>query len=367
MWWLLALMACEVVPRHVQETSEVDAFLVRGAYGSACVALDNEADDGLRTYAASELHKVADRVADQCLCAAVYRPERHRADFAVLKGLVDTQRDDLAVCAAAGLADTEVPDRDELARAIGNMDARKGYAALADVAANNPELDVRLAAIKAMKRASGERTALLALLDDDVPAIRAAAAVALTGRTHRTVEEAARRLLEDEAVEVRAAALGLLVGADPRGSQRAVCAMLMGDADATMRIGAARAFHGSEERGAIDCLERRLTTTEENPAVRDAVMDALKASPSDRAAKALCDVIGPMMKLYVKDRIAEETEGVAIVQRQNDRDWDNSFACVEKALKSGGLSCYARNHLGKWMNDLGGKASRPWCPGMERR
>lgn len=369
MWIVMALLGCEVVPRHVQEASEVDAFLVRGAYASVCVALDNEADAGLRTYAATELQKQSmDRTAGQCLCEAVYRPERHRADLAVLKGLIGSQRDDLAICAAAALDDAAVPERPTVALAIAHLDAPKGYAALAEVARTNTDLPLRLAAIKGLKKASSQREALFELLEDEDAAIRAAAAGSLTGRSHASIPKKAQELLsEDPDVSVRAAALGMLVGADPRGSQKAVCKTLMSDPDAAMRIGAANAFRGTKERGAIACLERRLTTFEDNPAVRDAAMGALGSSPSDRAAGALCKLIGPMMKLYVKDKIAEETEGVTIVKHQNDRDWEKSYACVESALAAGGLSCYARNHLGKWMNDLGGKASRPWCPGMERR
>lgn len=365
---LMTMFGCEVVPRHVQEASEVDAFLVRGALASACVALDNRHDDGLRTYTATELQKHdMDRTASRCLCAAVYRPDEHRADLAVLKGLVNSQRDDLAICAAAALEDAEVPDRDVVAAAIGKLDADGGYEALEGVAKTSEDGKLRLAAIRALKHSARSRRALLGLMADADPAVRAAAATSLSGRKDKEVEKAARKALaDDDAVEVRAAALGMLVGADPKGSQRAVCDVLMTDADATMRIGAAKAFHASRERGAIDCLKRRIAENEDNPAVRTTVMEALKASPNDRAAKALCDLIVPVMKQYVTKTIAEETEGVDIVRHQNDRDHENSYACVEKALKTGGLSCYARNHLGRWMNDLGGKASRPWCPGMER-
>lgn len=366
---LTMLFGCEVAPRHVYETSEVDAFLLRGAVASACVGLENRTDDTLRAYTAERLlERGQDRTANDCLCNALIREDEHRADFAILGALEGSRRNDLARCAAAGMEDAELPEKDRLANGVARLDADAGYQALGQVATGAGALPLRLAAIQGMRHGPGTKKPLLTLLEAEEPELRAAAATSLTGRSGRDLEKAARDLLADDpALEVRAAALGLLVGTEAAGAQRTVCKVLMEDPEATMRIGAAKAFHGSRERGAIDCLKRRLLEDEGNPAVRTTAMDALGASPSDRAAEALCDLIGPMMKSYVKDRIAEETEGVDIARHQNDRDHERSYACVEQALRTPGLSCYARNHLGRWMNDLGGKAARPWCPGMERR
>ncbi|MCA9569622.1 MAG: HEAT repeat domain-containing protein, partial [Myxococcales bacterium] len=225
MLFLTMLLGCEVAPRFVHEASEVDAYLVRGAIASACVALDNRQDDSLRTYTTQELVKLTTNpTASRCLCAAVYRPEEHRMDPAVMKGLVRSQRDDLALCAAKALEDAEVPDRPAVATAIGNLDAPKGYEALGAIAAADGPMDLRLAATRALRLGTGTKSTLMGILDHEDPALRTAAAEALTGRRDDEIATRAKRLLdEDPSVEVRAAALGMLVGADERGSQRAVC------------------------------------------------------------------------------------------------------------------------------------------------
>lgn len=365
---LSLLVGCEVAPRFVYEASEVDAYLLRGAVKSACVGLENRTDDTLRAYTAERLLELDnDRTADLCLCEALIREDEHRADFAILKALEGSRRDDLATCAATGMGDPEIPEKARLAEAIGRLDADAGYTALGALATGTEPVELRVAAAKAMKHGPGTKKPLLALLKADEAELREAAALSLTGRSGADIEKASRALLKDDpSLPVRAAALGMLVGTEAPGAQRTVCKVLMEDPEGTMRIGAAKAFHATRERGGIACLKRRLLEDEANPAVRTAAMDALGASPADGAADALCELIAPMMKAYVKDRIAEETEGVDIVRHQNDRDYERSYACVEKALRTPGLSCYARNHLGRWMNDLGGKASRPWCPGMAR-
>lgn len=368
---LLALTGCDVVPRHVEDVAEVDAFLSRGAYASACVALENRDDPGLRTYTAQQLvvHEL-ESVPRRCLCAALYDAEKHTADLAVALGVENSRRDDLARCLAPAVRDPAVEDRGKVAEALGRIGAREGFVALQTGLASDADPVVRAASASALRTSPGAKAALITALEKDVdPRVRAAAARALTGREDGAVADAIGRALKTETVsEVRAAALGALMSSKAPGAQTTVCRILMDDPDPVMRLGAVQAFHGSREKGAIACLSRRLTTEEENPAVREAVMAALGASPADAAADALCELIHPVMKLYVTDTIAEETAGVDIVKAQNDRDWERSYDCVQKAIQKGGLSCYARNHLGRWFADLGGKgASRPLCPGMQQR
>ncbi len=95
-------------------------------------------------------------------------------------------------------------------------------------------------------------------------------------------------------------------------------------------------------------------------------MESLGASPSDKAADALCELVHPVLKQYVTDKIAEDTQGVDIMTFQNNRDYERSYDCAMAARNKGGLSCYAKNHIGRWINDLGGKVHRPLCPGMEK-
>jgi len=366
---LALLLGCQVVPRRIEDTSEVDKFLSQQNFASACVGLENDDDPALRTYTAQQLERFEMKaVPRKCLCAGLYDAEEHEADLPIAMGLQNTKRDDLAKCLAPALTDPEVLNPDAVAVALGAIGAPAGFEALEAVVSSDAAPEVRAAAARALKPSSRARHTLIeAVLGDPDPTVRAAAAEGLEGKAQKEVVAAIGKVLdEDTDNEVRAVALRSLMVAKAPGALKKVCRTLMEDEDATMREGAARALHGTKRAAGIECLKRRLLDNEPIPTVRTAVMESLGASPSDKAADALCDLIHPMMKLYVTDKIAEETQGVDIVKFQNNRDYERSWECVEKARKRGGLSCYARNHLGRWNNDLGGKASRPWCPGMVR-
>lgn len=371
LWWSVGsvLMGCTVPPRHVESEIEVDGYLAQRAYASACVGLQNRNNDGLRTYTAQQLVRLpSERVANDCLCAALYDPLKHVVDGATAMGLAGSKRNELAKCLAPSLIDPLVEDRPRVAALLAGIDAEAGYQALEDVTNSGEGPEIRAAATRGLLYSSRaqDRLAELVLQDED-PGVRAAAAEALAGRKDPKIVQTIKQVLaEEQVVEVRAAALRALVTSDAAGSRDLVCKTLMEDEDARMRIGAANAFRKSEDRLAIDCLKRRLLEEELNPAVRTEVMEAIESSPTKHASNALCALIAPMMKLYVKDVIAEETPGVDIIKFQNNKDWERSYECVERALQSPGLSCYAKNHLGKWMRELGGKAARPLCPGMKR-
>jgi hypothetical protein len=195
--------------------------------------------------------------------------------------------------------------------------------------------------------------------------VRAAAARALDGkRSDRVVTALVRAVREDTDGGVRGDALTAAVSSRAPSSNDLVCGAMLDDPDERVRVAAVKVFHGSKSRVALKCLDKRMGTEETSGAVRQALLDAVKASPSDEAADMLCRHIHPWSRLYIKDKVAPDIEGHNIVRAQNDRDWERSYDCVERALRQGGLSCYARNYLGKWMRELGGKASTPWCPGM---
>ncbi|MCB9678752.1 MAG: HEAT repeat domain-containing protein [Alphaproteobacteria bacterium] len=367
MFLLAFLLGCDVVPRRIEEPSEVDKFLSMQNYASACVGLKNLDDDGLRTYTAQQLVPFDTRGdARRCLCDALYVADAHRADLAVALGVQNSKRDDLAKCFAPALSDPAVEDKDKVAEALGRIGAPAGFEALEAVVKSDADVATRAAAARSLKPSSAARHTLIeAVLNDPDPTVRAAAAEGLEGKTQDEVVSAIGKVLDDDTDNnVRAVALRSLMVAKAPGAMTKVCRTLMNDEDATMRVGAAKALHGTKSATGIACLKDRLLEKEENPAVRTAVMEALGASPSDKAADALCDLIHPVMKLYVTDKIAEETQGVDICTFQNNRDHERSYECVNRAYNKGGLSCYARNHLGRWVNDLGGKAHRPLCPGM---
>ncbi|MFT4622032.1 MAG: HEAT repeat protein [Myxococcota bacterium] len=366
-----AIAGCELTPRFVEESSEIDAFLARRAFSSACVGLKMREDDSLRTYTAEKLAELAHiSVANDCLCAALYDAEAHAYDAAVAAGVQGTERDDLAECLVPAVADTNIdPEhRPELVRLLGGINARSAFSALETIATSDPSPETRAGAAETLRPCGSCVGTLVGLVQSDVSAgVRAAAARALKGRSDKkSIEVLTKAALEDADGEVRAAALDAVVQRKSAKTDDMACTAMMEDADARVRIAAVKAFHGSKRAGSIKCLEKRLLKEDENAGVRAAVLEALGASPSDRAAMVLCDAIGPFLRLYIKDKLADETPNTNIIEVQNNRDYERSYECVAKALGQGGYSCYARNHLGHWFNELGGKTSTPWCPGMAR-
>lgn len=367
-WYRLAgltatLLGCD--PRFVETEHEVDAYIARGAFSSACVGLKMKNDPDLRTHTAKRLADWPDVPdARSCLCEALVTSEGY--DAAVAAGIKDSKRDDLADCLAPALDKPLGEDRLALVLDLGHINAPRAYALMADLVKSDPDPTIRATAVELLRPSDEHLPVVLAALAGDAdPKVRAAAASALATREGREARDALIAAVQkDESGPVRAAALKS-VSDDRDASIRAmICSAMMDDADETMRAAAAAAFDGSRNEEEIACLRRRLLTEEPSGTVRAATMASLGSSPRDSAAKALCDAIGPFMKMYVKDQIADRIEAVNIVQAQNNRDWENSYTCVQRALSQGGLSCYARNHLGGWFRELGGSAPTPWCPGM---
>jgi len=367
--WMMLLTACDMAPRFVKESAEIDAFLSQRRWSSACVGLKMKNDDSLRQYTAERLVTYPHIASTtDCLCEAVYNAEKHTFDAMVVSGLKGSERDDLAECVIPALSDAAITgkDRTELVRVLGDMEAKAAYKSLETLVSEDKDAETRAYAAGALRPSGGSVPILLAALqEDDDPRVRAAAARSLTGRKDKEVEPiVVKAALEDPDGGVRAAALGAVVKKKSAKTDDMVCKMMMEDADERVRDEAVRAFHGTKRASAIKCLEKRIMAEEESSLVRDSLFKALGASPSDKAALVLCDAIGPVMRMYVKDKLQDRTPGTNIIETQNNRDWERSFDCVKKALGKGGYSCYARNHLGHWMNTLGGKASTPRCPGM---
>lgn len=371
---LLAAVGCN--PRYVETKDQVDVFLANGRPGSACVALEMKANEKreLRAYAAEKLATLAEgeQVATDCLCKALYDPETGAWDRAVLGGLDKVARDDLAQCILPALDQPTIvgEERVELVRLLGGMGAPAVFPKLASIAATDADEAVRAEAVTALTQARDEQLPVLLdrLANDASAVVRVAAAESLNRIEDKQAVAAIVKAATDDADgAVRATALKAVVKLKLPETDALVCKAMMDDPSEEVRIRAITSFKGTKRSEALACLKKRLYADEESPAVRTAVMKAIYASPSDEAAKILCDAIGPFLRKYVTTQIAENMDGVDIVTHQNNRDPDNSYACVAKALSQGGYSCYARNHLGRWFNRLGGKASEPWCPGMVRR
>ena len=367
--WMMTMVACDMAPRFVKESAEIDAFLSQQRWSSACVGLKMKNDDSLRQYTAERLVTYPHISATtKCLCAAVYDAEKHTFDAMVVSGLKGSERDDLATCVIPAMTDPAITgkDRTELVRVLGDMEAKVAYKSLETLVTEDSDAETRAYAATALRPSSGSMSVLLeALQKDEDPGVRAAAARSLAGRKEKEVEAVVVKVaLEDSDGGVRAAALGAVVKKQTSKTDDMVCQMMMEDPDERVRDEAVRAFHGTKRASAIRCLEKRIMAEEESSLVRDSLFKALGASPSDKAALVLCHAIGPVMRMYVKDQLQDRTPGTNIIETQNNRDFERSYECVKKALSQGAYSCYARNHLGHWMNTLGGKASTPKCPGM---
>jgi len=375
-WWAMAgvtmalvlQVGCEVPPRFVNTTAEVDSFVMQKRYASACVGLDAR-DEKIREYTATKLVELTHvKVANECLCAALYSAEEHQVDHAVALGVAHSERDDLAECLAPALDDEAISgeDRARVVHSLGAMEASGAYAAIQGLLAD-PDEAVRARAAEALRHSREAQDALVTLLTDDGSAsVRAAAALALEGRKADSVRVALTRAATDDPDGVvRAAALTTAVQIEKGPTiDKMVCTAMMSDPDEAVRLAAVQAWHGTKRRTALKCFDERMTTEEPSGVVRQAILDALKASPSKDAPELLCRNMNAWARLYIKDKVAPDIEGHNIARAQNDRDFERSYECVQAALRKGGLSCYARNYLGKWMNDLGGKAPTPWCPGM---
>lgn len=362
-----ALAGCEVPPSVVHTSAEVDGYLLRKRYRSACVGLRAE-DASVREYTATKLGELSHvSVATDCLCDALYDPDAHLANIPAALGLAELARDDLAACLAPALDDAEIrgTPRAQVVHALGATQAPAAFAAIAGLL-DDPDPEVRARAAEALRASKDATEALIDTLETDPAAsVRAAAAAALAGRRAESVVDALVRSARDDADgEVRAASLAAAFDTKAPKADDMVCKAMLDDPDERVRIAAIQKFHGAKKRSSLACLEARMKAEETSGAARQALLDAVKASPSDEAADMLCRHIHPWSKMYIKDKIAPDIDGHNIARAQNDRDWERSYECVEKALAMGGLSCYARNYLGKWMNDLGGKAATPWCPGM---
>lgn len=362
------LGACDIPPSYVERSGDIDIFLVNERFKSACVGMDMP-DEDLRRYTAMKLADYPqEEVANSCICEALYDPELHSWDAAVADGLRNTERDDLAACLASALSDDQADERERLVHMLAGIHAPSGYAAIAEAAASERDPEVKAAMISELQPSDSHVDVVLAALkSDDSPAVRAAAARALKGRKDPAVVEAVvHAATEDPEGEVRAAALRSVVKLKVEKTDEMVCAAMMEDEDEAVRLMAVRSYKGTRRPEALACLRKRARSEEESGAVRQAILDALGASPSDEAADILCEIVGPWSRMYIKDKIYVDIPGADVMKAQNNRDWERSYQCVAEALRQGGYSCYARNYLGHWMKDLGGSAATPWCPGMKK-
>lgn len=361
------LAACDLLtPSHVEVPDIQEAMAVE-RYNVVCVGLDMKADD-TRKFATEQLIHVDDPIASECICSHI-ADEAKGWDMAVADGMKTTDRDDIATCFTELVRNPSLPKRGEAIGFLTSMSAPIARQTLADIAKDAqsaPEERVKaLAAIAGAKEFSDTLTALVE--SEDNTEVRAAATAGLGGFKDRPIIELLRKKAsEDPEGTVRAEALRALKMSKVRDATEMMCKAMMEDDSAVVRTQAVAAFRGTKRSAAVKCLRERALTEEPDSGVRQKLLDVLGSSPHKDAAAVLCDAIPFWARTYLKEGMPDRVAGSDIITAQNNRDFERSYECVQKAIRSArGYSCFARAYTGHWMRKLGGTASVPRCPGYE--
>jgi HEAT repeat protein len=200
------------------------------------VGLTMREDDSLRTYTARKLAELPHiKVANDCLCTALYDAEAHAWDQAVAEGVQSSERDDLAECLTPALSDSEIDaeTRPALVKLVGGINAKAAFGALELIATSDPSAEVRAGAASGLRPCKGCVDTLQKLVSDDADAtVRAASAAALKGRTDKTsIAVLTAAAQSDDAGEVRAAALDAVVARRTAKTDQMACKAMMDDID----------------------------------------------------------------------------------------------------------------------------------------
>jgi hypothetical protein len=363
---LSLLLACEMTPNHV-EASDIDDALSRKHYKTMCVGLSMK-DDSVRQYATERMRAITEpegiAIADACICEHIAHPQ-FGWDSAIATGLTGEQRDEPTACFASLVADPAQQNRMEAITALSRIPSPAARGALAAIAAASGPTEQRVRAIESVGAMEDFRDDMLKVLaDDGDETIRAAVATALGGAGKSTpVISALKAATGDASGVVRGEALVALKRLTGSTADDALCEAMMKDDSADVRRAAVGAFQGTKRPSAIACLRERAMTFEEDASVRETMLKVLKSSPHDDAAAILCDAIPFWLRSYVVEDVPDKLPGTDIIKAQNDRDWQRSYECVQRAYQSrGGYSCYGKMYVGYWFNELGGSGSIPQCP-----
>lgn len=366
----LVLSACEIAPSHVSSI-DIDDAIPRKHYKTMCVGVKMK-DEDTRRYATERLLALANfdpvdpagvEAGRACICESIVDPQG-RIDLAIVEGMKGTRRDDVVSCLVTALENPAVEKRLEGVVGLANTAATAGRDALAKMATADPDPEVRKRAIGAISGDPTYQGALLTLSADPDAGVRAAAVEGMLKLKDPAVITRLTALAkEDPAGEVRGAALGILKVANAEGIDTMLCDAMMKDESPDVRRAAVLAFRGTKRDEAISCLRERALAKEDDSSVREAMLTTLKSSPNQKAADVLCEAIPFWMRSYVIDDLPDKLPGTDIAKAQNDRDWDNSYKCMERAVRSSsGYSCYARMYTAYWFEQVGGSAHIPKCP-----
>ncbi len=156
--------------------------------------------------------------------------------------------------------------RVEAAFALGQLAVPSTYEAILKLLSEEKDLEVRLTLIEALSKVTVDSlppssdSTFLALLDDDIPIVRAEAALALGRLAHRNIKLAhwspkLTPLLQDKGEEVRwRAAYALMRLAD--SSSATALRSALDDRSARVRMQAARALNGMDDAAALPALAK---------------------------------------------------------------------------------------------------------------
>ena len=362
---VLALAACDMTPSYV-DTKDIEQAAARGAWSTVCKGLEMK-EDRIRRYATEQLWKTNAPAEEQaCICEHIVDGE-NGWDAAIAEGLQTLDDDAVVGCFARLVERTTLDKRTEAVVALAKTTAPIARTTLAKVATADGEIATRVYALAAIAGNSDFKDTMVALLDSPQKELRAAASAGLRGIKDRGLTDRLIAIATDDAEgEVRAAALLSVKAAGSSKAQAMVCSAMLDDDSPAVREAAIRSFRGTRRDSAVKCLRAKAFAEEPNAVVRDALLEVLKSSPNDNAALVLCDAIPYWMRTYVKDDIPDKIPGTMIVKTQNDRDWERSYECFQRAYRqSAGYSCFAKMHVGLWFREVGGKNYVPSCPGYE--
>lgn len=361
---LLFLLACFSTGPTFATKADVDKALGRGDFATACAGLTQK-DGETRRYTAEKL-KDLDQSAANCTCD--HLTFEGKWDAEVLTGLQGTTKDERAGCAGTLLDDTAQQDRTGLVTKLLSIKAPQVRARLAQAATSDADPAVKAAAVPVFSHTkdAGELKILTDGLSNPDPAWAAAAATVLSGRSEAA--DALRTAASSHPdSSVRIAALTSYAAVRAEDFPSVVCKAMMEDSAGDVRAAAIRIVKPSRNADVMACLRKRALTEEADPVVRLALLDTLKVAPDPAAADILCDAMPFWVKTYVKDAAVEAHSDLDIAYYQNERFYDDTYRCLEAAVKAGGYSCWGRAYLGASFREAGGKVSYPDCSGKGGR
>jgi hypothetical protein len=364
----LLVAGCELTPSFVTGADIDDAY-ARQQYKTVCKGVEM-ADEDVRRYAASRLEEIDEQLAVDCVCSATTRSADDGTlswDSAVLSGLTGSDRDEMVQCFVALFDKPGLEDRPGLVRALAQTRGASARARFTALAKADADVETRKAALEALtgSREEAHVALFLQILEkEDDGTLQAAAVAAMAGNASAPVLVA----LEDSAKNgasgtLRSAALLALKRSASETADPLICDAMMNDSDAGVRAAAIGAYRGTKRASAVACLRKRAFEKEYEASVRETLLRVLKSSPTDEARDVLCDAIPFFLRTYVIEDVPDKIPGTNIVEAQNDVDWDRSYECLQKAVRSSrGYSCYAKQHVGAWFREVGGSTYVPRCP-----